>query len=246
MARKFTPTPGARLRKLLARKDRVLSVMHPPTAMHARIMEEAGAEAAFIGTSGVVGAYTGMSDVGTATMTECVMISGWVAQSVKMPIIMDGDTGHGGVMAVRRMVRECIKAGLAGVRIDDQPIEGKRRTSRQARSKTMMRGWTGRRRGWNLSRNPNRHGLSSHHWLHHGFPKPRRGQWPNRQCRRPAAGAGVQRSRRPSSTTVGAPWGATLAPTAAGRAGSSVELQRAAVAAAGAAIAGVAAAERQV
>ena len=41
---------------------------------------------------------------------------------------MDGDTGHGGVMAVRRMVRECIRAGIAGVRIDDQPIEGKRRT----------------------------------------------------------------------------------------------------------------------
>src|SRR5256885_15027522 len=31
-------------------------------------------------------------------------------------------------MAVRRLVRECIEAGLAGVRIDDQPIEGKRRT----------------------------------------------------------------------------------------------------------------------
>jgi 2-methylisocitrate lyase-like PEP mutase family enzyme len=31
-------------------------------------------------------------------------------------------------MAVRRLVRECIDAGLAGVRIDDQPIEGKRRT----------------------------------------------------------------------------------------------------------------------
>ena len=31
-------------------------------------------------------------------------------------------------MAVRRMVRECIRAGIAGVRIDDQPIEGKRRT----------------------------------------------------------------------------------------------------------------------
>ena len=87
MARKSAPTPGAKLRKLLARKDRVLAVMHPPTAMHARIMEEAGAEAAFIGTSGVVGAYTGMSDVGTATMTECVMISGWVAQSCSMPII---------------------------------------------------------------------------------------------------------------------------------------------------------------
>src|SRR4029450_13298567 len=33
-----------------------------------------------------------------------------------------------GIMAVRRMVRECIRAGIAGVRIDDQPIEGKRRT----------------------------------------------------------------------------------------------------------------------
>ena len=31
-------------------------------------------------------------------------------------------------MAVRRLVRECIRAGIAGVRIDDQPIEGKRQT----------------------------------------------------------------------------------------------------------------------
>jgi 2-methylisocitrate lyase-like PEP mutase family enzyme len=42
--------------------------------------------------------------------------------------MMDGDTGHGGVMAVRRMIRECIRAGIAGIRIDDQPIEGKRKT----------------------------------------------------------------------------------------------------------------------
>jgi 2,3-dimethylmalate lyase len=31
-------------------------------------------------------------------------------------------------MAVRRMIRECIRRGIAGVRIDDQPIEGKRAT----------------------------------------------------------------------------------------------------------------------
>ena len=42
--------------------------------------------------------------------------------------MMDGDTGHGGMMAVRRMIRECIRAGIAGIRIDDQPIEGKRQT----------------------------------------------------------------------------------------------------------------------
>jgi len=119
---------GRRLRDLIHRKNKVLVVLHSPTATHARIMERAGCEAGFVGTSGVVGSYTGLADVGTATLTECVQIAGWIAQSVKFPIIMDGDTGHGGIMAVRRMVRECIRAGIAGVRIDDQPIEGKRRT----------------------------------------------------------------------------------------------------------------------
>ncbi|MFM9966905.1 MAG: oxaloacetate decarboxylase [Burkholderiales bacterium] len=116
------------LQSLLNRKDKVLAVFHPPSAAHARLMEKAGCEALFVGTSGVVGAYTGLADVGTATMSECVTVAGWIAQSVTIPVIMDGDTGHGGIMAVRRMVRECIRAGIAGVRIDDQPIEGKRRT----------------------------------------------------------------------------------------------------------------------
>ena len=76
----------------------------------------------------LVGAYTGLADVGTATMTECVTIAGWIADSVSIP----GDHGrrhrswrhHGGAPDVR----ECIRAGIAGVRIDDQPIEGKRKT----------------------------------------------------------------------------------------------------------------------
>jgi len=117
-----------RLRALMARPDRVLAVMHPPSATHARIMERTGCEAGFVGTGGVVGSYTGLADVGALTMMECVQVAGWIAQSVDFPIIMDGDTGHGGIMAVRRMVRECIRAGIAGVRIDDQPLEGKRRT----------------------------------------------------------------------------------------------------------------------
>src|SRR5437899_6780044 len=121
-------TSAARLQQLIRRRDKVLAVLHPPTAAHARMMEKAGCEALFVGTGGVVGAYTGLSDVGTATMTECVQIAGWIAQSVSFPVIVDGDTGHGGIMAVRRLVRESIRAGLAGIRIDDQPIEGKRKT----------------------------------------------------------------------------------------------------------------------
>jgi 2-methylisocitrate lyase-like PEP mutase family enzyme len=119
---------STRLKQLIHRKGQVLSVMHPPTAALARIMERSGCEALFVGTSAVVGGYTGMADVGTATLTECVQIAGWIANSVTTPVIIDGDTGHGGIMAIRRLVRDCIHAGIAGIRIDDQPIDGKRRT----------------------------------------------------------------------------------------------------------------------
>jgi len=117
-----------RLQQLIHRTDRVLAVLHAPSAAHARLMEMSGAEVAFVGTSGVVGAYTGLADVGVATMTECITIAGWIARSVHFPVIIDGDTGHGGIMAVRRLVAESIRAGLSGIRIDDQPIEGKRST----------------------------------------------------------------------------------------------------------------------
>jgi 2-methylisocitrate lyase-like PEP mutase family enzyme len=117
-----------KLRRLILRNKGVLAVLHPPSASLARIMEQAGCEVGFVGTGGVVGSYTGLADVGTLTMLECVSVAGYIAEAVNFPIIMDGDTGHGGIMAVRRMVKECIRAGIAGVRIDDQPLEGKRRT----------------------------------------------------------------------------------------------------------------------
>src|SRR4051812_38141775 len=119
---------SAQLQKLIHRKDKVLAIMHPPTAALARIMEAAGCEAGFVGTGGVVGGYTGYADVGAITLTECVQVAGWIAQSVKFPVMMDADAGHGGIMAVRRLVRECIHAGVAGIRLDDQPLEGKRKT----------------------------------------------------------------------------------------------------------------------
>ena len=119
---------AAKLRKLIHRKDKVLAVMHPPAVTYGRIMEMAGCEAGFVGTNSVGGAMMGLADVGTMSMTECVTVGGWFAQGLGFPIILDGDTGHGGVMAVRRLVKECIRAGIAGIRIDDQPIEGKRRT----------------------------------------------------------------------------------------------------------------------
>src|SRR5438552_4225053 len=119
---------GLKLKKLLQRSGKVLAVLGAPNAFHAKIMEANGVEACFVGTSITGGNYTGLPDLGVLSMTECSGFAKWIARSVKIPVILDGDTGHGGIMAVRRLVQECIEAGLAGLRLDDQPLEQKRRT----------------------------------------------------------------------------------------------------------------------
>ena len=106
----------------------MLAVLGTPNAFHAQIMEAAGCEAAFVGTGITGGNYTAFADTGLLSATECVQFGGYIARAVSFPVILDGDTGHGGPPAVRRLVHECIRAGLAGIRIDDQPIEGKRST----------------------------------------------------------------------------------------------------------------------
>jgi 2,3-dimethylmalate lyase len=117
-----------RLKQRIERTDKVLAVLGTPNAFHGKIMEAAGCEAAFIGTSITGGNYTGLPDTGVLSATECVTFGGYIARAVNFPVILDGDTGHGGVTAVRRLVHECIRAGIAGIRLDDQPIEGKRST----------------------------------------------------------------------------------------------------------------------
>jgi 2,3-dimethylmalate lyase len=106
----------------------VLAVLGTPNAFHAQIMEAAGCEAAFVGTGITGGNYTALPDTGVLSATECVQFGGYIARAVSFPVILDGDTGHGGPPAVRRLVHESIRAGLAGIRIDDQPVEGKRST----------------------------------------------------------------------------------------------------------------------
>jgi 2-methylisocitrate lyase-like PEP mutase family enzyme len=118
---------GKRLRELLARSE-VLPVLGTPDAGTAKLMDAAGVEAAFIGTGITGGRYTGLADTGLITATEALWIGKYIANAVSFPVILDGDTGHGGPPAIRRLVQECINAGLAGIRLDDQEIEVKRGT----------------------------------------------------------------------------------------------------------------------
>lgn len=121
-------TPGERLRALLPGDGSVLPVLGVPTARYGKIMDQCGTQAAFVGTSITYGNYTGLPDTGVASAPECVAIGGHVARAVSYPVLLDGDTGHGGQGAVTRLVADAIREGLAGLRLDDQPLETKQRT----------------------------------------------------------------------------------------------------------------------
>jgi len=113
-------TPGAagrgkKLRALLGRKSKIFAVMGVADGGTARMMDAAGVEAAFIGTSNVQGRYTNLADRGLTTTTESLVIAKYLAESCAFPLILDGDTGHGGPYMVRRLVQECIRLGLAVV-----------------------------------------------------------------------------------------------------------------------------------
>src|SRR5260370_29116740 len=92
------PSPTARLRALINRTDRVLAVLHPPSAACARIMEKAGCEVGFVGTGGGVSAYTGLAGVRALTLLECAQVPGWIAPSARFSIIIGRAPRPGGIM----------------------------------------------------------------------------------------------------------------------------------------------------
>jgi 2-methylisocitrate lyase-like PEP mutase family enzyme len=123
------PSNGKKLRAMLARKGQPCFVAHAIDGMSAKLMADAGYEASFIGTSGVQGRWTNLADRGLTDVGESITIFKYMVDAAPdYPMILDGDTGHGGPDMVKRLVQECIKIGLAGIRIDDQEIEKKRTT----------------------------------------------------------------------------------------------------------------------
>ncbi len=118
------PTPAARLRALLARPGLVRALV-PHDAFTARVVEQAGAEMLFLGGFGAAASAHGLPDLGllsSAEMAECVRR---ITARVSIPLIADGDTGHGNGASVAWTVRQFEAAGAAGILLEDQ-LEPKR------------------------------------------------------------------------------------------------------------------------
>src|SRR5204863_4588621 len=73
-----------------------------------------------ISGAGMAKATAGLPDIGLLTLTEVAQLAGYIAKAIKIPAIVDADTGFGGAENVARTIRELESAGLAGCHIEDQ------------------------------------------------------------------------------------------------------------------------------
>ncbi len=89
-------------------------------ALSAKLAERAGFELLFLSGYAVAATYLGEPDFGILTQTEVVETARRVVRSVRVPVIVDGDTGHGGVVNAQRLVREVTALGARGLLLEDQ------------------------------------------------------------------------------------------------------------------------------
>ncbi len=128
---------ATRLRRLLETSETVV-VPGAYSGFVARIFEQAGFEAVYVGGHGAAAVH-GLPDVGLITQTEMAAHVERIASAVSIPVIADADEGYGDVINVVRTIELFERAGAAGIQLEDQQapkrcghMEGKRLIPRDA------------------------------------------------------------------------------------------------------------------
>jgi 2-methylisocitrate lyase-like PEP mutase family enzyme len=104
----------------MTQTDDILIVPGAYDALTALLVEEAGFNALYLTGSGVSYTMSGRPDLGTVTQTEMRERLWHIVDRVSIPVIADADTGYGGVLNVRRTVREYERAGASALQLEDQ------------------------------------------------------------------------------------------------------------------------------
>jgi len=89
-------------------------------ALSARLAVEAGFRAVFLSGFAMSATRLGRPDFGLLTQTEVLETARLVCDAVPCPVIVDADTGYGGVFNVERTVTELLRLGAAGCFLEDQ------------------------------------------------------------------------------------------------------------------------------
>jgi 2-methylisocitrate lyase-like PEP mutase family enzyme len=104
----------------LFKTEKPLTSIWVGTAHQAQLAEKLGFKAIGISGSNTSTQILGLPDAGFLTLTELVENVDRICRAVDLPILVDCDTGFGNAINVRRTVDSVIRAGAAGLFIEDQ------------------------------------------------------------------------------------------------------------------------------
>ena len=107
------------LRRLLESGE-FFFIIYVGTAHQAQLAQKTGARVVGISGSLTSTNILGLPDAGFLTMTELVENVDRICRAVDLPVMVDCDTGFGNAINVRRTVESVIRAGAAGLFIEDQ------------------------------------------------------------------------------------------------------------------------------
>ncbi|KDO46441.1 hypothetical protein CISIN_1g010953mg [Citrus sinensis] len=89
-------------------------------ALSAKLVEKSGFSFCFTSGFSISAARLALPDTGFISYGEMVDQGQLITQAVSIPVIGDGDNGYGNAMNVKRTVKGYIKAGFAGIILEDQ------------------------------------------------------------------------------------------------------------------------------
>jgi carboxyvinyl-carboxyphosphonate phosphorylmutase len=108
-----------RLRELL-KQPGIIRSLGAHDVLTAMLIEQAGFETVFIGGFGTSASLLGLPDLNFLTMSEMADAIRRMSARLRVPLIADGDTGHGDLHNVVRTVQTFAQAGASGIILEDQ------------------------------------------------------------------------------------------------------------------------------
>lgn len=110
---------GKKFREAIA-AEKPLQVVGTINAYTAIMAESVGYKAIYLSGAGVANASYGLPDLGMTSLNDVLEDVRRITAASSLPLLVDIDTGWGGAFNISRTIRDMIKAGAAGVHIEDQ------------------------------------------------------------------------------------------------------------------------------
>lgn len=100
--------------------EKPLQIVGVINAYAALLAASAGYRALYLSGAGVANASYGLPDLAITSLNDVLEDARRITSATELPLLVDIDTGWGGAFNIAKAIKEMIKAGVAGVHIEDQ------------------------------------------------------------------------------------------------------------------------------